>query len=229
MKNHWKLFLVIAFLFSGKIFAQDNYADAGMWNTFSVDKAINGKFSALFTEECRIKENFTRLNLFYTNLGVQYKVTKQFKAALVYRWIDKFQDDNTFSYRNRIMLDLTFKNKFGNFGISYRQRLQAEKRNIFTSDKGYFTEWYSRNKFEVKYDLSKPFTPFVAAEFRYQIHDFRRQESENTWHRDRYFAGVDYKLNAKSSFGLYYLIQREYNVVNPNNLYILGLEYSLSL
>ena len=229
MKNYWKLVFVFSFLSSGKIIAQDNSADAGSWNTFNLEKGIKGKFSALFTQECRLKENFSTLNLFYTNLGIEYKSNKYFKAALVYRWIDKFQDDNTFSYRNRLMLDLTLKNKFGKFTLGYRQRLQAEKRNIFTSEKGYLTEWYSRNKFSVKYDLNKPYTPFAAIELRYQIHDFRRMESEHTWHRNRYSFGIEYKFNDKNTFGAYYLIQREWNVNNPNNLYIVGLEYTLSL
>ena len=54
-------------------FSQD-YLDAGSWNTLNVEKEIDSKFTALFTEELRLKENFSRLNLFYTNLGIEYKI-----------------------------------------------------------------------------------------------------------------------------------------------------------
>ena len=216
-------------IFLNEVKAQVVYPDAGSWNTFNVDVKINKKITGLFTEELRFKENISRLNLFYTNLGMEYKFTDYFKAALVYRFIEKYQDDNSFSFRHRLMLDLTCKKKFGKFGISYRQRIQAEERDIYSSYDGNAPEWYSRNKFTFKYDTDKRYTPYAALELRYQIRNSREWQSDKTWHRSRYSLGIDYKINKKSTFGLYYLIQREYNVVLPQNLYIVGLEYSLSL
>lgn len=209
-------------------FAQD-YPDAGSWNTFNLEKNITQKVAFLFTEELRFKENFSRLNLFYTNLGIEYKVFKNFKAALVYRWIDKFQDDNTFSYRHRLMLDLTFKRKFGNLSASYRNRTQVEERDIYSSENGKTPEWYSRNKVGIKYDPGKRYIPFASVEFRYQLYDPRNVESDNTWHRTRYVVGIEYKIDNKNTFSGYYLIQQEYNVVSPQDQYIVGLEYTLSL
>ena len=220
--------IISIFSYIGIGFSQD-YLDAGSWNTLNIEKELNSKFTALFTEEFRLKENFSRLNLFYTNLGIEYKAAKNFKAALVYRWIDKFRDDNTFSYRHRLMLDLTCKHKFGKIIMSYRQRLQVEGRDIYSSENGSNLEWYSRNKFGVKYDMEKRYTPFVSVEFRYQLHDLRNIESDKTWHRNRYAIGIEYKINNNNIFAAYYLIQREYNVLSPQNLYIAGLEYTLSL
>ena len=224
----------IVFLFSILIctniasFAQTSN-DAGLWATFNVDKKINKKFGVFATEEYRARENFTRSNLFYTDLGVSYKPLDFLKISLAYRCIEKFQLDNSISFRHRGMLDITVKKKYGKFGLSYRQRIQAEVRNVYSSDNGALPEWYSRNKFEIKYDLNKPITPYIAAEFRYQINNPRSVESNKTWHRDRYFIGLDYKKSNKHSFGLYYMVQREYNVSAPQDLYIVGLEYSLSL
>ena len=206
-----------------------NYPDAGSWNTINIDKELNTRLTFLFTEECRIKENFSRLNLFYTNLGIEYKATKSLKAALIYRWVDKFQDDNTFSYRNRLMLDITYKHKYGKFIVSYRNRTQVEERDIYSSDNGRNPEWYSRNKFGAKYDMGKKYLPYASVEFRYQFHDPRNMESEHTWHRNRYVLGAEYKINTKNTFGAYYLIQREYNVSSRDNLFIVGLEYTLTL
>ncbi len=205
------------------------YADAGSWNTFSVSYSLNKKFAFLFTEEMRLRENYGRLNLFYTNLGVEYKANKYFKTSLVYRWIDKYQDDNTFSYRHRLMWDATIKYPYKKFTVSYRHRLQIESRNLQSSESGKVPEWYSRNKFEISYDATKKLSPYFSAEFRYQLHDPRSIESDATWHRTRWTGGIDYQFSSKSKFGVYYLIQREWNVVAPENLYITGLEYALSL
>jgi len=225
-KNLILFFILLSFSLNG--FSQATN-DAGLWATFNLDKKLHEKVSLFLTEECRLKENFTMVNLFYTDLGVEVRPAKFLKVSLAYRLIEKNIDDEMYSYRHRLMLDITVKKKFENLTLSYRHRLQREVRNIYTSRDGALPEWYSRNKFAVKYSIGKHMEPYVAAEFRYQIRNPREIESEGTWHRSRYVAGIDYKLNDKHTFGLYYLIQNEYNVSAPENAYIVGIEYSLSL
>jgi hypothetical protein len=226
MKRIVFLFMILCFAANG--FSQATN-DAGLWTTFNVDKKLRKDFSVFATEEFRLRDNFSRVNLFYTDLGIEFRPARFLKVALAYRLIEKNLDDGSYSYRHRIMLDITLKKKFGDFAFSYRQRLQREVRNVYTSEDGMLPEWYSRNKFTIKYDFGKAITPYIAAEFRYQIMNPRALESDGTWHRSRYQAGIDYKRNDKSTFGLYYMIQNEYNVSAPQNEYIIGLEYTLSL
>ncbi|MCE3280475.1 MAG: hypothetical protein K0S44_2666 [Bacteroidetes bacterium] len=202
--------------------------DFGIWATVNLEKKLSEKFSIMFTEEFRLRDNATRINLFYSDLGVEFRPAKIIKFALSYRNIQKNLIDGTYSYRHRIQLDITLKKKFGNFAVSYRQRLQREQRDVYNSENGQLAEWYSRNKITVKYDMDKPLKPYVAVELRYQIQNYRLVESDNTWHRARYIAGLDYKLNDKSTVGLYYLMQNEFNVKTPQSIYIVGVEYSYS-
>ena len=203
--------------------------DAGLWTTLNIEKKLKKNVGIFATEEFRLKENFTRLNLFYTDLGVFVQPVKFLKLSLSYRNIEKYVIENTFSFRHRLMLDISLKKKVGKLGLSYRQRIQAETRNVYTSGDGRVPEWYSRNKFEIKFDLDKKITPYVATELRFQISDPRAVESDGLWHRARYVAGFDYEKNKRDKFGVYYLIQREFNVSTPQNLYIFGLEYTISL
>lgn len=200
--------------------------DFGIWTTVNLEKKLSERFSIMFTEEFRLRENATRINLFYSELGVEYRPAKMLKIAFSYRNTQKNRIDGTYSYRHRIQLDITLKKKFGNFAISYRQRLQREQRDVYNSENGQLAEWYSRSKFTVKYDMDKPLKPYVAAEFRYQIRDARMVESDDTWHRARFIGGLDYKLNEKSTVGLYYLMQNEFNVKTPQSIYIVGAEFS---
>lgn len=203
--------------------------DAGLWTTFNISKKLKKNISLVLTEEYRLKENFSRTNLFYTDLGIEVRPLKFLKVSVSYRSIQKYLDDNTFSYRHRATLNIILKQKFGNFAFSYRQRIQSEVRNVYSSDLGGIPEWYSRNKFELKYDLDKPVTPYIATELRYQINNPRAVVSNRSWHRARYILGLDYKKNDTHTFGVFYLIQREFNVSRTQYIYILGLEYSLSL
>ncbi|MBK7763024.1 MAG: DUF2490 domain-containing protein [Bacteroidetes bacterium] len=205
------------------------YADAGSWNTFNITYKLNKHYSILFTEELRFRENYSRLNLFYTNIGFEYKLNKNFKTSLVYRWIDKFMDDNTFSYRHRLQWDASFKLPINDFSLAYRSRLQAESRNVMSSESGKVPEWYWRNKFDIGYAFNKKLSASVSTEMRYQLSDPRNEESDGTWHRIRFQGGFDYKYTKQSTFGIYYLVQKEFNVSAPEDIYITGLEYSLSL
>ncbi len=203
--------------------------DAGLWCTLNIDKKINKKFGVFLTEEYRVKENFTRNNLFYTDLGAYVKPYPFLKISLSYRSIEKFLLDNSISFRHRGTLDITLRHKVGALRVSYRQRIQAEFRNVYSSPTGNIPEWFSRNKLEVKLDLNKPVRPYIATEFRYQINNPRSVETNGIWHRSRYFAGLDYNRNDTYGFGLFYMIQREFNVSAPQNLYIVGLEFNISL
>ncbi len=222
------LSLIVSLFFAATAFSQVTN-DAGLWCTFSIEKKINKKFSYFFVEEFRQRENFTRINLFYTQPGITYKPFDFLKVSLAYRLIQKYEPDNTFSYRHRLMLDITAKKKFGKLGVSFRERIQAENRNIYSSAKGRYPEWFSRNKFKFEYDIDKPITPYVGVEFRYQFVNPRATESDMQWSRNRYFFGLDYKRNDRHSFGIYYLIQQEYAISSPQDLYIIGIEYGISL
>ncbi len=227
MKKWILLFLTVIF-FSGKMFSQA-VNDAGLWTTINLEKKMNKRLELFVTEEYRRKENFSQTNLFYTDIGFSLKPTGFLKLSLSYRFIQKYMEDDTYSFRHRMMLDILLKKKFGKITASFRERIQAEARDVYTSEDGKLREWYSRNKLELKYDLDKPITPYAAVEFRYQLNNPRDIELNKTWHRVRYVLGLDYKVNNRNSFSLYYLIQRGFNVSAPQNLYIVGLGYTLSL
>ncbi|HLG35920.1 MAG TPA: DUF2490 domain-containing protein [Bacteroidia bacterium] len=219
------LFFFLGFL--SPLHAQ--YDDAGLWTTINIEKKLKNNFRIFLTEEFRLRENFSEINLFYTDVGVGYRPYSFLKLDLSYRMTEKKLITDFYSIRHRLMLDITLKKKYGNFDLAYRHRLQREVRNINSSENGRNPEWYSRNKFTAKYDTDKKYTPYVSCEFRYQIDDPRNMESDQTWHRARFVAGLEYELNKKNTFGLYYLIQHEWNVSLPEKLYIIGLEYSLTL
>jgi hypothetical protein len=227
MKKIFSLTLLFSTL-STALFSQV-VNDAGLWATFNLNKQLNNKFSLFITEEFRLRENFSRVNLFYTDMGFEYRPAKFLRIAPSYRIIQKGQLDGSYSYRHRISLDIVLRKKFDMIILSYRHRLQREVRDIRSSEDGFLPEWYSRSKVTMKFDLGKKISPYISAEYRYQIRNPRMVENDGLWHRQRYIAGFDYEVNKKNILGLYYLIQREFNVSSPQGLYIIGLEYTIAL
>ncbi len=203
--------------------------DFWLWTTFSIEKKLTEKITMVVDEEIRFRDNVSRLDLTYTNLGFGYKVNDHFKTALIYRFLQKENADGSTSFRHRIMWDVIAKTKISMVTMSYRSRLQSQIRDVYSSPDGRNPEKYWRNKFEFKFDLDKPITPYIAMEFRYQFSNDRLKEANNNWNRGRYFIGADYKINDGHTVGAYYMIQKNYNVIDPETDFTLGFTYSLDL
>jgi Protein of unknown function (DUF2490) len=204
------------------------YPDFGIWNTLNVSYRVNSKWTLLFTQEWRLRENASRLNLLYTNFGASYNLYKGLKTGLIYRHIDKYLETNQFSFRNRLMWDVSYKKDVNRWNFSTRHRLQVEWTDFLTSDLGREPQWFSRIKAEVGYEIGK-FTPNISTEFRAQWTDPRNNEDDDNLSRNRTIFGLDYQLNNAIKLGTYYLYQAEFNTVTPQIINIVGLECNINL
>lgn len=146
--------------------------------------------------------------------------------GLIYRFTQKKEENKMFVFRHRLMLDLTYRKKFYGFLFQYRSRIQSEIRQFNSSETGRIPLWNWRNKFEIKYDFEE-LTPYAGTEWFLQLKDPGDPEYNRTLTQYRVFAGIDYKINDKNSFGVYGLLDREINVSNPLTSWILGLQYSV--
>jgi hypothetical protein len=205
------------------------YPDFGLWNTLNVTYKLNSKWSLLFTQEMRLRENCTRLNLFYTNFGVSYAINKSIKVGLVYRHIDKYLEINNFSFRNRLMADVTYKKDIKKWGFSARQRFQIEWMDYYTSELGHLPQIFSRTKAEVSYDITPKFSPYISTEFRAQIIDPLNNNDDDNLSRNRTIFGFDYILNPAIKVGAFFVHQAEFNTVTPQIINIVGLECNFNL
>lgn len=223
----FKISLFFLFLVSF-FFCKAQVSDFGAWTTLSIDKKLKGKFSANLTEEVRFFQNLQRYNLSYTNLGLSYKLNKAIKFSVVYRFLQKSKDENTISWRHRFYVDAQIKEKYYPFTFVYRARLQSQIRDYFSSDDGKIPERYWRSKFDLRYELGKGFTPYLAAEFRYQFVNDRNKSANRKFNRGRYYLGCQYQHSDSKTFDFYFMNQREFNVNSPERNYIIGFEYDYS-
>lgn len=228
MKVKIILFFCSLFLLISPSYSQQSN-DAGMWTTLSLQHALTKKITLVVDQEFRLKENYQRINLFYTNIGIDYKFNKYLKISPTYRTIQKKRLEGTYSYRHRLMLDVTVKKKFNKLTLSERVRYQAEVQDFNTSKKGKSIEQFLRFKTDVKFAATNKITPYYSCEFRYQIHAPRGDGPlyDNAFHRVRNVLGVEYELNKKNSVNIYYLYQTEFDISTPESIYILGIGYTL--
>ena len=201
--------------------------DFGFWNTLNFEHKLTDELNLSLTQEIRFKENVSRLNRFYTQLGLEYKLAKKVKTSLSYRFTQRLEDENYFSLRHRLIWDLNFKKSVDKFTFSYRHRLQSEVKKYYSSKLGKLPEWFYRHKLQVKYELNKRIEPYFATEAQIQLYDAGKMVDNNELNRVRFKVGTDIKLSAKKTFGIYYGFQNEFATAKENDIYILGLEYSI--
>lgn len=201
--------------------------DAGMWATVTIQKSLTKRMSLTLDEELRMRENYQRINLFYSNLGLSYKFKKNIKGEFSYRAIQKVALDQTVSYRHRLQFDLTLKTKINFFTVSGRVRYQTEVQEFYSSRKGKIPENFLRFKIEIKAETGKLYSPYISSELRYQINSPRGKLPDYNmgFHRIRNIAGIEFKLTKRKTLNLYYVIQREFDIVRPENIYITGIQY----
>jgi hypothetical protein len=129
------------------------------------------------------------------------------------------------------MLDVTARKKFSMFALSERVRYQIEVQDFYTSKKGKLPEQYLRFKTDLKYTNLGKISPYISCELRYQLTAPRGDEPLYNYgfHRVRNVAGIEYKLNDVHTLNFYYLIQSEFDISSKENIYIVGLAYTISI
>jgi hypothetical protein len=208
-------------------YAQDE-ADHGFRTEVTIEKRLGKKFAIDLEEELRFNQNISRFDLINSSLGASYQPVKPLKFALSYRFTAKHTLNEEYSFRHRLALDVFFRYDVLDFRFIYRNRIQSELKNYLSSTLGKSPAWQWRNKFTLKYSF-KDISPYLGAEFYYQIKDARNPLLDRNWFRHRIFAGIDYKIKKRNELGIFILIQRGVDYDDPRDLNVLGLKYSLTL
>lgn len=142
----------------------------------------------------------------------------------MYRHSQKREIEPYFNPRNRINFDLTFKKKFfRRLILEPRLRYQNQYTSYYTSEKGTIPKHYTRFRLQAAWDLNKRYEPYISAELYYHM----KYERER-FNRVRYIAGVSYEIDKHHKISIYYMLQREFNRIDPERGYITGLSYKFT-
>ena len=197
-----KFFSACMFLFVISDYAFAQMDDAGLWASVTVKKKITKKFTLSLSEECRFNENVSELGTAFTEAGVEYKLIKNLTGGIAYRFMQKKQVDDFYSLRHRGLVSLTYKLKVKKFELNLKERYQIQYADVNTSEDGKIPSEYLRNKLTIKYNTSKKYTPFIAAELFYQLNNPEGNECDDI----RYSGGIEYNFNKLHEVDLFYLI-----------------------
>jgi hypothetical protein len=212
-------------LFAGrKHGAQTFNDDAALWLNVALEKELNPRLSAQLTLQNRINNNLSQYGQGIADAGISYKLSKFFRISGHYRFSENRRVAGTYSPRHQIYATFTARKKFNKLLLIYRNRIQAQVRDIYTSENGAVPEFYDRNKFTARYELNKRFDVYLAQEVYSPFYRFSTVPAD----RSRSYAGVIYNISKKSSVDVFFLFQRElYASRQLRRDFIYGLTYIL--
>ncbi len=186
--------------------------DMELWTGGTFRLTIHKKLQLDLQEQVRFNDTISTLKKSFTQFRVRYSINKFVGFGASYRFSVYPQSKN----RSRIMLDGYFALKKKDFPLSLSYRLRFQHENKLNSTKRY-TYW--RNKFTLKYKMSKLVNPFVAYEL------FYRFNSRNEFRAYRLTAGLKWSLFKGFNMSTYYRYEKEMNVKAPVASHIFGLMF----
>jgi hypothetical protein len=222
-----RLLVFLAFigdlLCSSSLFAQ--VKDAGLWTSVNFEVKVVKKLTATISEEVRFNENISEAGTIFTDAGLTYKLNKHLQFAGNYRYIQKRTVEDYYSFRHRFYADVKYSHKLKQFDISLRSRLQDQYSDIGRASDGGIPEFYLRNKLSLALDLNKPYSPFMSVELFSPLN----YPHYNAFDNIRTTAGIEYAFSKHHKIEIFYMIQKEVNVSEPQIDFVIGLGYSYKL
>lgn len=215
--------LLMLFVFAGNnLKAQVN--DAQLWLSAGVEKRITRDLSINFTQELRLNENITEAGTIYSDLGVSYDFLNRFRVGASYRFTLKRRPDDSYRPFHSWYVDARYREKIKPLVMILRLRYQSKYAEPYTSEKASMPANHFRAKLTLKYDLKKRYEPYIYAEtyFRTCVPGYQ------SFDQLRLCAGVEYAFNRMHSIDLHYLWCHEYNVVEPEVDWVIGVSYSFT-
>ena len=200
-------------------------SDLELWTSIGISKKINEHWTITLEEEFRFTNDISRLDMFFTDLGLKYKFNKHFSAGINYRFYQNKNKEEVFQTQHRLSADFKYKQKINRFTLAYRLRFQNKDEDFFTTESG--NNLYNlRNRLSVDYNINNfKLDPFFDVEL------FRRFENGNDsyFNKIRWTLGIEYPITKKSDVKLFYRIDNELNQTYNEDTYIIGLGYEISL
>lgn len=198
---------ILTSLFSG-LLSPSLYAMDGMGIAFkaSFSGTIYKNIGFLFEEDIRPKSDFQQLEWFLSTAEINYKITPSLRGGVGYMSLAKYKSAE--ELRNRYYFYAMGNHQVGRLKFAIRERFQSTYRRNTNSPTNYL-----RSMFMISYIPKKSaFSPFAYVEF------FNRTNKGMHFNADkiRYSAGIDYLMNTKNQWQLYYRYHT-FNINDPVN------------
>jgi hypothetical protein len=213
------LFLLITCCSSNAVNGQKQQ-DAVAWVMVNIEKKITNRFSLGLMTQTAFNQNFREMGAAYLDLGVTYKLSKHISVAGNYRFTEIRNLDNFYQPSQRVYADVTLSKGYKKFYFQFRSRIQMQYYGIDPTDSYRASKYMNRNRFSIKYNINRVYSPYIFLEQFYRLNNAHNTESI------RAGIGLTYKFNLQHRIDFYFLNQFQMNRNTSRIDYIYGATYS---
>jgi len=196
--------------------------DMHLWSGVGIEKSFKNNLSISLDQEIRFKQNITEINNYFTEIGLRYRISKNFSLEGGYRFTRDKNSDNSYDNLTRYNLDLRYKGKINPITIYYRLRYQKEVEGMNLLDQSIPYEKYVRNRLSVRYNKLGKIKPYISLETFQLFRPLRVAEFEYI----RFLCGIKYEPRKIGEFNLAYGFNREVRSNQPAMVYTLKIHYT---
>ena len=197
--------IILLLISSFSVFSQEN--DFQSWYSLSLKKKLVKKIDLTLKSGVRYRENSSILSKHFFDLKFRKKLNKRVSYATGYRLASNWDKELNLSKSHRFYFDLNYKNKlFKRFDYSIRNRLQNQG-----DINGY--KMILRQKYLLSYNIRRTkLTPNLASEYFFNLYD--------GVNKLRSTISISHPITKDLDFDFSYRIQQEFNVNNPETIFI---------
>jgi hypothetical protein len=193
------------------------------------ETGIKGSFSKKIDWAAELTCRFGSYGLetYFPQATIRYKVNKYLRPSIDYRLIfDKDEFTNYLSsQRLNFNIDAKYPVKRFELGVRCRYQYSFNRLNNPNYDVEFDQAW--RFKGQLAYDIKGlPLSPVTSIEYFYNP-EFG--PTGKRFVRYRFYAGVNFDLDAPHDISIGYLLDQQFNVSNPRSRHILSLGYTYLL
>ena len=200
--------------------------DFQTWYEAEVDKGLKNGIDLSAEFEQRFKSNSTRYDRTLVTLVAEYDLKNYLSTAGGLRFLLASDNESRVRPRYRIHTDATGSYSLYDVALSLRVRFQyGFEEMIYSND-------ISDNSFVNRYRLKAAhhfFGTRIGVSASLESWGVFGSNDGRFFKRVRYVAGASYDLNFRSEFSLRFILEDEFNQVNPLTSHILVFGYSHSL
>jgi flagellar basal body rod protein FlgB len=201
--------------------------DMEMWSSIELKYKINKKWNLLFEEQLRLKDNANTVDIYFSELNLEYQIAKPLTLGFGTRLIrDNDNVGKIQGYENHLRwnVDAAYKHKYNQFDIKYRIRYQSKNDVGISMEEGDLLENALRFKLTTTYNIKKwKLDPQFSSEIFNQI------QPATAFDKIRFSLGTEYETKKAGDFGLFYMMEKQLTDFYPKTTNIIGLKYKYTL
>jgi hypothetical protein len=218
--------IIICFLLfaanAGFAFSQDD--DFGIWLDVNARHEIFNNLNVELAGSVRTSENSSKVDQYFAEGGLSYKLNRHFTAGSSYRLIRQLENDSEYYFRHKFFLYIKGTLPVGRFDFSGKLMYQRTVQTYIENNNDLIPNNYARLKLKTEYTFPvsaiKPyvyFEPFIPV-FNDNVFEIKKF---------RISAGAEFRISGRSSIEAGYIYE-DYNKSGAVDMHIASITYNIN-